>query len=105
MYCYKCKKKIDVEKVTFRSCCPYCSFDLHICKNCKYYYVGKPNDCSYPNTEAVADKEKFNFCEEFFPTNEEDKESKGKEEIEEKLFSNTKKEKKNPPDFNSLFKD
>jgi len=89
MLCYKCKKKIDLpdDKIKFKDRCEYCDSYLHVCKNCKYYSPGKPNDCSILGTEYVTDKEKYNFCEEF-KYNETPLEEKKltKEEISKKLF-------------------
>lgn len=91
MICYNCHKKLDLpnNKIRFRSYCEYCNADLHVCLNCKYYSPGKPNDCSYPNTEHVSDREKYNFCEEFSP----------KKSLEQKKDNNEKKT------FDSLFKE
>ena len=105
MYCFHCQKKIELEqgKVGFRSSCPFCDFDLHICKNCKFYLVGKPNDCIVPNVELVQDKEKYNFCEEFRPNDlPSEKKSSSSDDVSEKLFGEKSKKKK---DFGSLFDD
>jgi len=82
--CWKCKKAI-AGKILFRTECPHCGIDVHVCKNCKYYAPGKPNDCSVPGTEFVRDREAMNFCEDFKP----------------KSGSEPPRENK----FNSLFKD
>ncbi|MBI5273222.1 MAG: hypothetical protein HY861_04490 [Chlamydiia bacterium] len=55
-------------KVGFRASCPHCSSDLHACIGCRYYAVGKPNDCIVPGTEFIKDREAANFCEEFKPS-------------------------------------
>jgi hypothetical protein len=66
MECWKCHREIDVgRKIMFRAACPLCGFDLHVCKNCRFYAPGKPNDCAFPGTEYVRDREAANFCEEF----------------------------------------
>ncbi len=69
VFCHKCQDKVSIEgrKLSFREECPKCGFDLHVCENCKFYSLGKPNDCIIPNIELVRDKEKYNFCEEFVP--------------------------------------
>jgi hypothetical protein len=88
MNCWKCKKnlgQLDL-KIGFRTACEYCSSDLHVCKNCRYYSPGKPNDCSIPETDPIRDREAANFCESF---------KQGV--ISEKPNTTTK-------DFNSLFK-
>jgi hypothetical protein len=86
--CFKCLKNLNDlgSKISFREACPYCGADVHTCKNCKYFYLGKPNDCLVPGTERVADREAFNFCEDF----------------QRKCSTATPQFKK---DFNSLFKD
>lgn len=53
------------QKIGFRAACPFCSSDLHVCVNCRYYSPGKPNDCLVPGTESIRDREAANFCEEF----------------------------------------
>lgn len=65
--CWKCGKEIEdmPEKVPFRFDCPFCSAYQHACINCKNYQVGLPNDCKVPGTDYVADRQSFNFCEEF----------------------------------------
>ncbi|NGX34429.1 MAG: hypothetical protein K1060chlam1_00782 [Candidatus Anoxychlamydiales bacterium] len=107
MYCHKCKKKLDLpsKKVGFKETCFFCEADLHVCKNCRFHLIGKPNDCLVPNTEYVSDREKYNFCEEFsFKDNLSDQETKSKKDISKKLFDEeSDDDSKN--DFDSLFKD
>ena len=120
MYCHKCKKKLDLpnKKVGFKETCFFCEADLHVCKNCRFYLIGKPNDCLVPNTEHIVDREKNNYCEEFSIKDglEEDL-SKSKKDIAKKLFKDLDPEGLDPdsdpnqdPDdsdngFDSLFKD
>lgn len=54
-------------KIGFRAVCIHCDCDLHVCKNCRYYSVGKPNDCLVPGTDSIRDREQSNLCEEFKP--------------------------------------
>lgn len=91
MYCYKCNKKLDLpsKKIGFRQTCPICFADLHVCKNCKHYLIGKPNDCNVPNTEYVSDREKNNFCEDFEIKNTLDIQTKTKEDILKRLFKDS----------------
>jgi predicted RNA-binding Zn-ribbon protein involved in translation (DUF1610 family) len=67
MYCWKCNSKLEFseKKISFRAECPKCSADVHVCKNCRFYSLGKPNDCLIPDIDKVVDKEKNNYCEEF----------------------------------------
>ena len=69
MNCWKCKKAIsDIPvKIGFRATCIHCEADIHVCKNCRYYSTGKPNDCMIPGTDPIADKEQSNLCEDFKP--------------------------------------
>lgn len=64
-FCWKCCKELSVEKVSFRLECPFCGTDQHTCKNCRFYEVGKPNDCKVPGTDPIRDREARNFCEEY----------------------------------------
>lgn len=64
--CWKCRRDVDIgSKLSFRAVCVYCGIDLHVCKNCRYFAPGKPNDCLVPGTEFVRDREAANFCEDF----------------------------------------
>ena len=107
MFCYKCKIKIELpeKKVGFRATCEKCGFDLHICKNCKFYCLGKPNNCLVPNTEPITDPEKYNFCEDFSPseTLQPSPETK-KEDVAKHLFKDNDDDDEIKP-FDSLFKD
>jgi hypothetical protein len=69
MNCWKCQKLISEMpiKVGFRAICQHCGIDLHTCAGCRYYTLGKPNDCAVPGTDFVRDREAMNFCEEFAP--------------------------------------
>ena len=105
MLCWKCLAKQELERnvVQFRATCFSCGFDLHVCKNCKYYYPGKPNDCSYPQTEHVSDREKYNFCEEFSPTTTIKQETNAScDEISSQLFGEGMEKKDNS--FDDLIK-
>jgi hypothetical protein len=45
--------------------CASCGADLHVCLNCKLYDPSASRQCSSSTTEAVKDKQKRNFCDEF----------------------------------------
>lgn len=105
MYCHKClsEQMQDVKKIGFREVCSKCGFDLHVCKNCRHYIPGKPNDCNVFDIEPVLDKEKFNFCEEFSPLDKPTKPSSSSiKDASKKLGSTEEIAKK---DFKSLFED
>ncbi len=92
--CWKCLKPVsDIPiKIGFRATCPHCDSDQHVCKNCRYYSPGKPNDCLVPGTEYIRDREANNFCEDYKPRIPSKKTSSILGEPEKR-------------DFNSLFKD
>lgn len=107
MICFKCKTHIEVaeKKIGFRDTCDACGTDLHVCKNCKFYSPGKPNDCLVPNTEYISDRERFNFCEEFSPQSIFKNDSLlKKEDIAKKLFKDNGEEEEPPTSFDSFFK-
>ncbi len=84
--------------------CEACGTDLHVCKNCTYFSLGKPNDCSYPNTLYVSDREKNNYCEEFSPkSNGFSEEKTSPQEVSHRLFGEDLSVKKK--EFNSFFDD
>jgi len=97
MHCYHCHSSLEDSlqtktKITFRSTCESCHFDLHVCLSCKFYLPGKPNDCFIPNIDQVIDKEKNNFCEEFVYHDKPLAESKNqKNQIAKKLFKDEDK--------------
>ncbi len=100
-YCWKCRKLVSEIpiKIGFRAACPHCSSDLHVCKSCRYYAPGKPNDCLVPGTETIRDREAANFCEEFkllIPSA-----SPAQDERARRILGEPEKKK----DFKSLFKD
>jgi len=42
-----------------------CGRDLRSCRHCRFFLPGSRGDCSEPNAEKPADKERGNFCEWF----------------------------------------
>ncbi len=69
MKCWHCgaeqEKPASGGRLSFRALCCRCDAWLHCCKNCQNYKPGLPNDCMVPGTDPIADREAFNFCEEF----------------------------------------
>lgn len=103
MNCWKCLKSISEEplKIGFRASCMHCSSDLHVCVNCRYYAIGKPNDCLIPGTEPIRDREKANLCEDFKPKTLQT--SSPSSERAKRLFGEDELPKKKT--FDSLFKE
>lgn len=65
-HCFRCGAEVAAERRVLREDeCGRCSQDLHCCRNCRFYDPGVSNQCSEPQAEWVADKERGNFCEFF----------------------------------------
>ena len=94
--CWKCRRPLEGGKILFRATCPHCDADLHVCKNCRYYAIGKPNDCAIPGTEPIRDREAANFCEEFAPRKDSSSPPSSDKSKAEKLFGEEIPKKKNP---------
>jgi hypothetical protein len=45
--------------------CSRCGTDVHCCLNCRLYDPAAANECLSRTTEAVRDKARRNFCDEF----------------------------------------
>lgn len=71
MHCWKCGTEITdisgARKVLKTDSCPNCQFDLHACRNCRFYDLGAHNECQETQAEWVRDKEKANYCDYFEP--------------------------------------
>ncbi len=66
--CAGCGAAFPEGRTDFRATCTGCGAWLHACRNCAHYDPGAHHECRASATaDYVADKEKFNFCEEFTP--------------------------------------
>lgn len=69
VFCFQCKRlHEELGTIPFRAECVSCGSDLHVCKTCRFYSQGKPNDCLIPGTEFIRDRGAANFCEEYAPS-------------------------------------
>lgn len=111
MKCWHCGAEQEAppsgSKLPFRAVCEKCDAYLHCCRNCKNYKVGMPNDCLVPGTDPIADRESFNFCEEFFLKGEGPTKGKDLRDIASSLFGDDDTPpQKDPKDkLRSLFDD
>ncbi|MBN1622006.1 MAG: hypothetical protein JW871_05390 [Endomicrobiales bacterium] len=65
-YCHKCHNSWEgLTQPGIRETCLKCNSDMHVCLNCRFYNIHKPNQCEVNDVEAIIDKEKANFCEDF----------------------------------------
>ena len=97
MICWKCGTEIEVSgaaRILSSDSCPDCDYDLHVCRNCRFYDPNAHNECCEPQVEWVRDKEKANYCDYFQP---------GATNAGEKLGRESVRDLKSA--FNKLFKD
>lgn len=91
--CFKCRKPVTVEKISFREECPQCRSDLHVCLNCIFSDEGKANKCREPQADYVKERDKANYCE-YFRFKDDQAKKSAKEEAEklwENIFKKTDK--------------
>lgn len=69
LVCWKCGASLAHLSLplTRRDLCKQCNADLHACKLCEFYDVGKAKHCREPIAEEVRDKERANFCDYYRP--------------------------------------
>lgn len=68
--CWACGNELSAADYTREGECPKCRKQTHVCRNCRFYEVGRPNDCQEPVAEAVNDKQRANFCDYFEPSSQ-----------------------------------
>ncbi|MEA3277325.1 MAG: hypothetical protein U9Q81_19000 [Pseudomonadota bacterium] len=66
--CWHCGNGLTAADLGRESACAHCGKDTRVCRNCRHYAPGRPNDCVEPMVEKVLNKERANFCELFEPT-------------------------------------
>ncbi len=65
--CWSCGQHLAAAEYTREGECPACRKQTHVCRNCRFFERGRPNDCQEPIAEYVNDKERANFCDYFDP--------------------------------------
>jgi len=66
--CWHCTQTLTAADYGRETNCPGCSKPTRVCRNCRHFAPGRPNDCVEPMTEPILEKERANFCELFEPT-------------------------------------
>ena len=79
--CFKCRRPVTEEKISFKEECPQCRSDLHVCLNCMFYDEGKANKCREPQADYVKERDRANYCE-YFRFKDDQAIKSGKEEAE-----------------------
>ena len=84
--CFRCNAAVEErEFFSRRDECGTCGADLHVCKNCSFYRLGRSNECEEPQAERVADRERSNYCD-FFRFKEEQGEAASAKEGAKKAW-------------------
>jgi len=65
--CWICARDLTAADYGREQTCPGCGKPTRVCRNCRHYAPGRPNDCVEPIAERVLDKTRANFCELFEP--------------------------------------
>lgn len=66
--CWSCGTRLQSLDYQRESECPSCHKPTHVCRNCRFYEPGRPNDCQEPIAEPVRDKQRANFCDYLEPS-------------------------------------
>jgi predicted RNA-binding Zn-ribbon protein involved in translation (DUF1610 family) len=66
--CWSCGQGLTKADYGRENTCPGCGKPTRVCRNCRHFAPGRPNDCVEPLAERVLDKERANFCELFDPS-------------------------------------
>lgn len=66
--CWHCNQALTAADYGRETNCPGCTIPTRVCRNCRHFAPGRPNDCVEPMTEPILEKERANFCELFEPT-------------------------------------
>ena len=68
--CWNCGAELGKSDYARENTCLKCGKSTRVCRNCRFYAPGRPNECVEPMVERVLDKEKANYCELFAPASE-----------------------------------
>lgn len=68
--CWSCGTRLAASDYQREAECPTCRKQTHVCRNCRFYQPGRPNDCQEPVAEPVRDKDRANFCDYFEPASD-----------------------------------
>jgi hypothetical protein len=68
--CWSCSTGLMASDYGRENTCLSCGKATRVCRNCRWFAPGRPNDCEEPIAEEVMDKERANFCDFFEPSSE-----------------------------------
>ena len=75
--CWNCGAGLESADYGRENSCLSCGKPTRVCRNCRWYRTGRPNECEEPMAERVLDKERANYCEYFEPTRDAHREPDG----------------------------
>jgi len=70
--CWNCGHGLTKADYGREADCPGCHKPTRVCRNCRQFSPGRPNDCAEPLAEHLLEKERANFCEYFDPADNPD---------------------------------
>lgn len=65
--CWHCRRPLTRADYGRENNCLGCTKPVRVCRNCRHYAPGRPNDCLEPMAERVLDKNRATMCEFFEP--------------------------------------
>ena len=68
--CWSCGAELGPHDYGRETLCLNCGKATRVCKNCRWYAPGRPNDCHEPVAEPILYKDQANYCDFFEPTAE-----------------------------------
>ena len=68
--CWSCGTHLGAADYQREGECPNCRKQTHVCRNCRFFDLAKPNACQEPIAEPVNDKQRANFCDYFEPSSD-----------------------------------
>jgi predicted RNA-binding Zn-ribbon protein involved in translation (DUF1610 family) len=66
--CWSCGTGLTLNDYGRETNCLECGKATRVCRNCRWFAPGRPNDCEEPVAEEVKEKERANFCDYFEPS-------------------------------------
>lgn len=66
--CWNCQRPLTTAEYGREDACLDCGKATRVCRNCRRFEPGRPDDCDEPMADAVLDKVRSNFCSFFEPT-------------------------------------
>jgi hypothetical protein len=68
--CYRCGASLAKLSLPLsrHDQCPECGVDLRVCRMCRFYDPGLPDQCAEDDADDVHEKARANFCDYFAPS-------------------------------------